>query len=166
MSINQKSAVFAATTSVLAEQGITLEAGMNAKVALGADGIKKVREIVCLGLMTGEVDMTADSKVKYSTEEAMRGYTSGLVNNHLTKDVRLNGGEKYVPKNPGARTGSSDEILKALKGLRVQQAGNEEALIAIDEAIVNRQAELAAEKAKSIEIDADKIPESLKHLLG
>jgi len=166
MSINQKSAVYVAVCNVLAERGIGFDDGMNAKELLGTDGVKQVKEIVCLGLIQGEVEMTTDSRVKYSTPEAMKEYTSGLVSNHLRKDTRLNGGEKYVPANPGSRTGSSDEVIKELKKLRAVQADNADAVAMIDEAIAARTAELALEKAKTVEIDVSKLPESLKHLVG
>jgi len=38
----------------------------------------------------------------------LRSYCSGLQSNWLRKDTRLNGGVKYVAKNPGSRAGSTD----------------------------------------------------------
>ncbi len=45
----------------------------------------------------GEMDFTAESKLKYDTEKKLHQYCSGLLNNWLRKDVRL-GGQKPTPK--------------------------------------------------------------------
>ena len=48
-----------------------------------------------------------------SAQENVRTYMIGLLNNHLRKDTRLNGGEKYVAKNPGSRAGQSNPQIAA-----------------------------------------------------
>lgn len=164
MSINQKEGVYSVVKGVLSEMGVVDEG--KARDQLGPDGVKQVGTVVCAMLINGEIDMTTESRAKYETPEAMARYTSGLVNNWLNKDVRLNGGDKYVAKNPGSREGGSDETIKALKGLKIMHAGNDEVIAQIDQAIEARKAELKVSKVKVIEIDVSKLPEGLQHLAG
>lgn len=163
---NQKEGVFAIVNNVLAEKGVVFESGQDAKELLGKDGVKQVRDIVAAALMDDAIEMTQESRAKYSTPEAMKEYSSGLVNNWLRKDTRLNGGSKYEAKNPGSRSGSSDAQIKELKKLLILKADDAEATATINEAIEARQAELAKEKAKTIEVNVDVLPEHLKHLVG
>lgn len=166
--MNQKQGVYVVVMNVLAEKGIGFDDGQetSAKELLGKEGTKQVRDVVAAALMGGEIEMTADSRIKYSTEEAMKEYSSGLVNNWLRKDTRLNGGAKYEAKNPGSRSSSSDAQIKELKKLLILKADDSEACETIQAAIDARQAEITKEKAKTIEIDVTQIPEHLKHLLG
>ena len=163
---NQKEGVFAIVKGVLEEKGVAFEQGQNAKELLGKDGQKQVRDIVAAALMDDAIEMTAESKEKYSTIEAMKEYASGLVNNWLRKDTRLNGGTKYEAKNPGSRSGSSDPQIKELKKLLILKADDADAVETINQAIAARQAELGKEKAKTIEVNVDALPEHLKHLVG
>ena len=95
-----------------------------------------------------------------SDETSLMKYIPGLVNNWVRKDTRLNGGSQYVPKNPGSRTGSGDEVLKNLK-LMLQQVTDPEAKVAVQQEIDKRLAEL---KPK-VTVDVSKIPEHLRHLV-
>lgn len=100
-----------------------------------------------------------------SEQENVRSYCIGLLNNHLRKDVRLNGGEKYVAKNPGSRAGQSDpQIKEARKLLKTMAEGSVEAN-QIKSFIDNKIATNKAEKATD-EIDVDALPEELKGLVG
>ena len=91
---------------------------------------------------------------------AVLKYIPGLVNNHVRKDTRLNGGTKYVAKNPGSRSGSSDESVRAMRELlrvTTDVVGKQQ----IEAAIAARLEEL---KPK-VEINVGAIPESLRHLV-
>src|SRR5574343_1537104 len=58
------------------------------------------------------------TKSSGGTDDAsLMKYIPGLINNHVRKDMRLNGGVKYTPKNPGSRSGSGDESVKAMRAL-------------------------------------------------
>ena len=96
-----------------------------------------------------------------SDEIALRKYVPGLVNNWVRKDKRLNGGEVYIPKNPGSRTGSGDDKLKNLKVL-LTVVTDPEAKAAVQLEIDKRVAELA--KPAQV-VDISKIPEHLRHLV-
>lgn len=124
---------------------------------------KEVIETVADQFLAGEIQMTADARAKHDTREKMIIYSRGLVNNWLRKDTRLNGGDKYQPKNPGSRAGSGDKVLANLKKLLKVADQTEHA--AIQAAIEARQEELTAEKAKKVEIDLSVIPEELRHLV-
>jgi len=87
-------------------------------------------------------------------------YIPGLVNNHVRKDLRLNGGTKYETKNPGSRAGSGDEALKAMR-LLLSMTEDVDAKAAIQSEIDKRLGEL---KPKAV-INVDVLPESLRHLV-
>lgn len=105
--------------------------------------------------------------IKYPTvTDLIKLYVPGLVNNHIRKDLRLNGGEPYKAANPGSR--QSDKELKNLKLLLSQVAAvnpEDENIEAIEEAIEARQATLTAAKAKTAQVDLSAInPDLLKKL--
>ena len=163
--MNQKTAVYEATMATLAEKQIDFTDGENLSQVMTKDLRKDVVSIVTAAFVAGEVELSAEAKAKYSDEAKVKAYASGLVNNWHRKDTRFNGGEKYVAKNPGSRAGSGDSVLKNLKALRSTRTDEAE-LTAIDEAIAKRTIEVAADKAKKITVDMDKIPAELRELLG
>lgn len=164
--VNQKEGVYAITMGVLAEAGIELEGQAILSIENVASIKKRVTEVAAMQLMAGEIDLSAEARVKYSTIEKMKSYASGLVNNWFRKDTRLNGGDKYVAKNPGSRQGIGDSQLKNLKALRELKKGDATAIAAIDEAIELRKLEIEDSKAKKVVVDYDKIPDDLKAKLG
>jgi len=91
---------------------------------------------------------------------AVMKYIPGLVNNHVRKDARLNGGTKYEPKRPGSRSGSGDESVKAMRTL-LSVTADPALKNQIQQAIDARLLEL---KPK-VEIKAELLPESLRHLV-
>ena len=98
-----------------------------------------------------------------NTDEKIRKYIPGLVNNWVRKSKELNGGGDYVPKRPGSRTGSGDEVLASMKGLRALLASQNKDTKEVDEEIAKRVAELEAKKRPAI--DVSKLPPSLRHLV-
>ena len=115
-----------------------------------------VQAIVLDGFKTGLVNKNSGG----NDEVSLRKYVPGLINNWVRKDKRLNGGETYIPKNPGSRTGSGDETLKNLKVL-LAAVTDPEAKVAVQQEIDKRMAEL---KPK-VEINLDLLPEHLRHLV-
>lgn len=100
-------------------------------------------------------------KSKGGTDDAeVMKYIPGLVNNHVRKDKRLNGGVEYVAKNPGSRSGSGDESIKAMRTL-LSMSTDPEAKKQIQAAIDERQLLL---KPKT-EIKVEFIPAALRHLV-
>lgn len=94
-------------------------------------------------------------------DAAVSKYIPGLVNNHVRKDTRLNGGTKYETKRPGSRTGSGDKTLQAMKQLlsvTVDADGRAEIQKAIDARI--------QELKPKAQIDIEALPEALRHLVA
>jgi hypothetical protein len=83
-----------------------------------------------------------------------------LVNNWVRKDTRLNGGTKYIPTNPGSRTGSGDEKLKNLRILLTMVPDDVKPAVQVE--IDKRVEEL---KPKAQDINLEMIPENLRHLV-
>lgn len=167
--LNQRESVYVATLNVLADAGVNFDDGQSptATELVSKDMRKSIMSIVTTSIMSGETDMSTEGRAKYDTEDKMRSYVSGLVNNWFRKDPRLNGSTKYTAKNPGSRAGAGDEQLKALKALRATKTDDAEALAVIDQAIEARKAELG--KAKVVELTAEQIealPESVRKSLG
>lgn len=156
--ISQNQAVFLACVTVLGE---TFGGEIAAKP--NTDERKKIVEIVTNGIIEGSVFMKDESRAKFNTTEKMRGYVVGMVSNHLRKDERLNGGVEHEIKNPGSRAGQGDEVLKNYKALLTTLTDPEQKKL-VQAAIDERAKELAAAKAKTVTINVDLLPESLRHL--
>jgi len=94
------------------------------------------------------------------TDASLMKYIPGLVNNHVRKDLRLNGGTKYETKRPGSRAGTGDESVKAMRTL-LSMTPDPAAKAAIQREIDKRLAEI---KPK-VEVNLAALPESLRHLI-
>lgn len=154
--LSQKAAVFAAVTNVTGFKG-------EGKCEPTKDQRAMINTILIESFNKGEISL---ERTDY-TEAEMKAYVSGLVSNWLRKDDRLNGGGKYVPKNPGSRAGSTDPELKAMRGL-LATMGSEytdedraEVQALIDEKV---KAIAATKQAKAVNFDA--LPASLKAKFG
>ena len=98
-----------------------------------------------------------------SPQENMRNYTVGLLNNHMRKDVRLNGGDKYTPKNPGSRTHQSDDQVKNMRLLLKGFNEGSPEYTKIKKVLDERIKELSV---KEIDIDIESLPKELRGLIG
>jgi hypothetical protein len=157
---NQKEGVYNAVTTLIGYAHTESDEGLS----LATDQKKLVKAAVAEGLFNGEIQISDAARQKYNTMELMQGYANGLVDNWLRKDKRFNEGSVYQTKNPGSRAGSGDSLLRELKKL-AQVATSDEDRATVQAAIETRQAEVAAEKTKKIEIDLSIIPEELRHLI-
>ena len=146
--MNQKDAVFQAVEQVSEITGSAVE--------LSSSQRAQVHEEVLGMFLRGEVDYRGGTP----DETTLRKYIPGLVNNWLRKDTRLNGGSKYVTKNPGSRAGTSDEGIKAMK-LLLSVTTDMNDRLRIEAAIRERQEELKPKPA----INIDALPEELRHLV-
>lgn len=127
------------------------------KVELRKDELEAVHEAVFMSFKNGT---TVHSK--NPTDEQLKKYIPGLVNNWLRKDKRLNGNTTYVAKNPGSRSGSGDEAIKAMK-LLLSVTTDPDSKQEIQTEIDKRLATLKAANAPAI--DVEKLPEALRHLV-
>lgn len=158
--ISQKECVFAAVHAYLEEHSRLgeLDTGLN----LSKSDKSTIVGMVCAA--RADMELSTEADAKFDTEQKFKTYVIGLVNNWLRKDTRLNGGTKYVTKNPGSRAGQGDDVLKALKTLKATVTSPAE-LALVDAEIEKRMAEIKAAKAPSISINPDLIPEHLRHLV-
>lgn len=165
--MNQREGVFNATISVIRDSGKTFEEGQDVKGIVTSEMRTSIIGIVVEGFKSGEIEMSAEAKAKYSDDAKLKSYTNGLVSNWHRKDTRLNGGSKYIIKNPGSRAGQGDAKLKALRALRAQFTGvDDDKTAEIDMHIEARVKELGAEKAKKVEIDLSVLDPELIESLG
>jgi len=146
----QKDAVFQAICDV---RGST---EFSEAVELTKDERGKVQAALIAGFQAGEIVYQGDA----SDSAKLSAYVSGLVSNWLRKDKRLNGNVAYMAKNPGTRTGSGDETLKAMRTL-LSVTTDETAKSEIQLEIDKRINELKPKKT----VNVAAIPESLRHLL-
>lgn len=119
----------------------------------------QVNQILFEGFRSGSIELDRE----YSDTE-LKAYVSGLQSNWLRKDGRLNGGVKYVAKNPGSRTGQTDPQVKAMRILlstKTDPAERAEIQAFIDK----RLAEIKPAKAQAPLNVAD-LPAELQHLVG
>lgn len=165
MIMEQNDAVCAATLSLLEEKGITLQEGQEVKPLLSKEDISHIVDVVTQGMLDGVVKLSERARENYQTEAAVRKYVVGMVDNTFRKDKRMNGGVKYVPKNPGSRAGLGDPALKACRDL-LSITEDPAAREAIQASIDARLAELQKEKAaKAVTINPDDLPEELRKFL-
>ena len=147
--VKQKDAVFAA---IVAVKGTSEFVGA---VTLSKDERQTVSASLFQGFQAGSIVFSGET----STDSKLNAYVSGLVSNWIRKDSRLNGNVVYSPRNPGSRTGSGDEALKAMRTL-LSTMTDEADKSEIQSAINQRQAELKPKKV----INVAALPETLRHL--
>lgn len=135
--MNQREGVYEAVSAVVGE--------INGKVELSDAQKKEVHNLVFAWFKAGEIEY----KGGCPSDEQLKKYIPGLVNNWMRKDPNLNGGEKYVTKKPGSRAGSGDEQLKAMKALH-SITTDPEAKEQIMQAIIARQEELKPVKVINV----------------
>jgi hypothetical protein len=161
--MNQRTAVCNALIAVLADRGVEYELGGETpiKSVLSKKDLETVNALIFAGFRKGEIEMSADAKSKYSDDKKMETYVSSLINNWVRKAPEFNNDSVYAAKNPGSRKGSGDEQVKTMKALLGQttDAGHRQLIQA---EIDKRIAEI--KPTASVEIDASKLPESLRHL--
>jgi len=153
--MNQKSAVYAAVTSVLKEHGIVFEDGLNISGVMTRELRGAVNAILVEGFRAGGIELDREY-----TESELKAYVSGLQSNWLRKDKRFNGGTQYVAKNPGSRAGSGDSMLKNLRALRSTLSDPSD-IAEVDGHIASRIAELNVSKVQTT-VDFSALPADLQ----
>jgi hypothetical protein len=91
----------------------------------------------------GSCFLSEEARAKFDTSKKLRSYIASMVTDCFMKDIRMNGGVKYVAKNPGSRC--SDGQLKDLEVLKklLEASGQVEGLANVEAAIAKRKEELA-----------------------
>lgn len=164
--LNQRQGVYIAVMNYLADKNIPFDDGQMPAAAelLSSSDRKNVVNIVACGLLSGEISMSLEAKTKRSTPQGTAKYATELVSNWLRKDERLNGGSKPSIKSP-VPTGKGDAELRELQKLRALKMDDAEALEVIDDAISKRRQAIGQAKAKTVVVNANLIPEHLRHLV-
>lgn len=162
--VNQKMAVINTVLAVLQARGASYELGSSTPVSsiLTETDKQNIRNTLFSMFRKGEVEVSQEASEKFSEDSALRTYISGLVNNWLRKSKELNGSVKYEAKNPGSRQGAGDQQIKEMKKL-LSVSTDPEVKATIQAEIDSRLGEIKA-ASKKVEIDASKLPESLRHL--
>lgn len=154
MSTKQKEAVFSAVTSVLSEAGVSVNEGENFAAHLNRELRAQVTNILVEGFNGGTIALDKS----FESESDLRTYCSGLTSNWLRKDPRMNGGVKYIAKNPGSRVGSADPTIKSMRTLlatRTDLSPSDRA--EIQSAIDSRVAEVRSSKKTTKSLTAEQI---------
>ena len=161
--VTQRQAVYSAVISVFNEHGMEFFDGIDAKAKMSKEHRAQVNSILCVGFIAGQIELkdTESNRAKLADQSLLKEYVSGLQSNWLAKDERLNGGVDHEIKNPGSRTGSGDEQLKALKAL-ITTVTSDADRSEIQAMIDTRVAELNATKTKQVTINFDALPEALR----
>jgi hypothetical protein len=150
---NQREAVFTLVTN-------TVQVNEGEAVVLTKSDRDFIIESLVTGFSEGNISMSDAARAKHDTEQKLRAYSSGLLNNWLRKDKRLNGNVKYQTKNPGSRAGSGDDQVRELRKLKSTLTDSDQ-IAKVEQAIQDRINELKAEKNQATvkDIDFSLIPE-------
>jgi hypothetical protein len=100
--MKQSDAVYQAVVNVVGE--------FEGACVLDKEQKARVYGILQAGFEGGKIELSGDRDAEW-----IKKYIPGLVNNHMRKDKRLNGGVKYEAKNPGSRAGSKDASVEAMR---------------------------------------------------
>lgn len=157
---SQKEAVFSAVMSVLSEAGVDVPEGTPVSDVLTREHRGQVTNILVEGFNSGTIALDKT----FESEAALRTYCSGLTSNWLRKDTRLNGGIKYVAKNPGSRFGAADPQLKAMRILLSTKTDASDRA-EIQKFIDARIAEIKASRKPTVTLNVADLPEELQHLV-
>jgi hypothetical protein len=150
MKVSQKEAVYNAITSITdVSDGQAVELDKASKSTI-IDALVK-------GFEASEIELS-------SKQEDLRKYSTGLLNNWLRKDKRLNGGVEYIAKNPGSRSGNGDAVIKNLRMLLKTEGLSAEQVSTIQAEINTRL--VAIKPKKEVTVDMSAIPADIKAKLG
>jgi hypothetical protein len=144
--ITQKEAVFTAVINVCGH--------VDGAYSPTREQRAQINSILFEGFRSGKVSIDGEFD-----DAKLKAYVSGLQSNWLRKDTRLNGGTKYIAKNPGSRQGQGDAQLKAMRVL-LSTLTEESDRAEVQKHIDSRIAEISAAKTK-VTVDFSALPTEL-----
>ena len=154
---SQRDAVYEYVQLFTQDDGIEWSQDQDIKEVTDKDFQHKISTRITQDIIDGKVEM----KNKKPDPKELRRYVVGMVNDAFRKDRRLNGDVKYEYKNPGSWTGSTNPVVKALRGLLKST---------VDSTVRGRiQGEIDAEVAKTkkvVEVDLSVLPADMRARLG
>lgn len=156
---SQKQCVYESVIKFFTQNKTSFKDGQIARELIDTEGRKVIHDMIFEGFKSGEVALK-----KEMTDDEIRKYIPGLLSNHLRKDTRLNGGDKYEAKNPGSMTGNSDPQIKNMRLLVKQYEGQpEEAKLRESlDAMVEAWKAKNGKKSATVKVDASLIPDEFK----
>ena len=162
--MNQRLATTSTLLAVLQERGVEYELNGKTPIAevLSDSDVKTTQSTLFAMFRGGQVEMSAEAKVKFQDDKELKKYISGLVSNWVRKAPEFNNGQAYAPKNPGSRAGQGDSQIKEMKKL-LSATTDPQTRKVIEQHIAARQEEI---KPVETGVDFDKIPEALRAKLG
>jgi len=167
---NQKQATYSAITVALSNAQVDFTNEISLKEFLAKESnseaiLKEAKGILFAGFRNDLIATSDEFKsTKVDNDALLSSYCSGLISNWSKKDSRLNGDVKFQFKNKGIRAGSGDAQVKELRKLLKQTSGTEfEA--EVKESLDKRLSEIKVSKVQVIQINADLLPENLRHLV-
>lgn len=161
---SQREATYNAIVAVLNTNNVSFTEGDDVKDMLTASMKKEVRKMLLSGFSNNTIATSDGFTSKFNSETELNKYCSGLISNWIKKDTRLNGNNKYQVVNKGIRAGHGDSQVKELRKLLKVTSGTE-AEQDVAAALSARIAQVKAEKSPSVTINADVLPEHLRHLV-
>lgn len=161
---SQREATYNAIVTVLSTNNVSFTEGDDVKNVLTASMKKEVRKMLVSGFNDNTIATGDSFNNKFSSDTELNKYCSGLISNWIKKDTRLNGNSKYQVINKGIRAGHGDSQVKELRKLLKVTSGTD-AEQDVAAALNARIAQVKAEKSPSVTINADVLPEHLRHLV-
>ena len=152
--ISQVDAVVKAIAEVLGDDFVVGQTVVSE--VLTSDQKRAIREAVTDQIVNGEVrfNKSVDDRAKVSH------YVNGMINNHLVKSRKLNGGKVHTPKKTGSvRDPQLKELNKLLSTLNPNTVEYNKVLGSIDE----RKAELSS---ASSAIDTSIVPNEVAGIVN
>lgn len=157
--ISQKQAVTNAVLSVFPDYELNGETILSS--ILTKESKQELRTILFAGFKAETI--TFQNKEFLADDAYVTKYVSSLLDNWVRKNPEFNNGGKYETKNPGSRSGSQDEQIKAMRQL-MKTVSDASVRTEIQAAIDSRMAEIKPESVVTINVDA--LPAHLRHLVG
>jgi hypothetical protein len=145
--MKQVDAVYAAAVSITGFNGEGVFKPTDEQKAM-------IRQVLLEGFKAGKIQFAKGVFTEYYDDKGQKEYVSGLLNNHMRKDKRLNGGVDYEAKNPGSRSGQGDPTLKAMRALLQTPGLSDDDKAEIQLEIDAHLAKIAETKKPSINWDA------------
>jgi len=156
MPLSQVQAVVNAVADVLGDSFVPSTTIV--KDVLTADQKKEVREIVKQGILNGDVAYKGDTE----NNEKFNRYVNGMINNHLIRSKKLNGGNVHKPK-----TQRDDQLNEMSKLLNTLTPGTNQ-YDQVAEAISKRKQELSQKTvvSRSSDIDTSIAPSEISSIVS
>jgi hypothetical protein len=158
--VSQKNAVTNAVISVVNDYELGGEVVLSEVIT--GEQKKTVRSMLFQGFRSGQITFGGESS-KLNDDSYLTKYVAGLLDNWIRKNPEFNFGGRYAIKNPGSRSGSKDDTLKALRAL-AKTVTDQTVLAEINDAIKDRMAEI--KPTATVEINVEALPEHLRHLVS